>query len=99
MVTGCTQTNVVGTYGDFAKCLTENGAKMYGTEWCGYCKNQKEVFGSSFQFVDYVDCDKNKAECSATGITGYPTWVINGNSYPGMKPLDSLADISGCELV
>ena len=33
----------------FAKCLTENNATMYGTEWCSHCKAQKELFGKSFQ--------------------------------------------------
>jgi len=26
----------------FAKCLTENGAKMYGAYWCTHCENQKK---------------------------------------------------------
>ena len=34
-------------YDDFAKCLTENGATMYGTVWCGHCNNQKDMFGDS----------------------------------------------------
>jgi len=26
---------------NFAQCLTDSGAKMYGTEGCGYCNNKK----------------------------------------------------------
>ncbi len=85
----------VGEYDEFAKYLTEQGVKMYGTEWCPHCKNQKNLFGSSFQYIDYIDCDKNRNECSITGITGYPTWKINNQNYPGEQSLERLAQLSG----
>lgn len=83
---------------EFAQCLTDKGVKMYGTEWCQHCKNQKELFGDSFKFVDYVDCDGNKDECTAAGIRGYPTWIINGEQYAGEQKLSKLAELSECEL-
>lgn len=81
-----------------AKCLTEKGATMYGTEWCGHCKDQKAAFGESFEYVDYVDCDENKQICVEAGIKGYPTWIIDGESYPGRQELNKLATLTGCEL-
>ena len=83
-----------GQYDEFAKYLTEQGVKMYGTEWCPHCKNQKKLFGSSFQYIDYIDCDKNRNECSIAGITGYPTWKIGEQSYPGGQSLERLAQLS-----
>jgi glutaredoxin len=88
----------VGQYDEFAQCLTENGAKMYGTSWCSYCQKQKDLFGSSFKYVDFVDCDKNKQECLSAGVTGYPTWKINGENYPGLQSLDRLVQLSRCGL-
>ncbi len=82
----------------FAQCLTDKGLKMYGTEWCSHCKNQKEFFGDSFKSIDYTDCDINKETCLIEGITGYPTWKINGESYPGEQSLETLAKLAGCEL-
>lgn len=82
----------------FAKCLTSKGAKMYGADWCGHCKNQKEMFGDSFQYIDYVECTEETEACKAAGISGYPTWIINGMKYPGEKTLEELASLSGCEL-
>jgi len=93
---GCS--NKSGKYDDFAKCLTEKDVTMYGTEWCSHCKNQKALFGKSFKHVDYVDCDRNKQECRNNGIEGYPTWVINGEKYPGEMSLEYLGALSGCEL-
>lgn len=85
-------------YDEFAQCLTEKKVVMYGTGWCSYCQKQKDLFGSSFKYVDFRDCDKNKQECQSAEVTGYPTWKINGENYPGLQQLGRLAQISGCEL-
>ena len=87
-----------GEYDNFAKCLTEKGAVMYGTEWCGFCKKQKELFGNSFKEINFVDCDKDRGECLANGVTGYPTWIINGEKYSGFQSLERLSELSGCEI-
>ena len=84
------------TYDTLAKCLTTKGAIMYGTEWCGYCKNQKEAFGDSMQYITFVDCDQDKNKCGQAGVRGYPTWVINGQNYPGVQEMDRLASLAGC---
>ncbi|HIG94531.1 MAG: hypothetical protein QT05_C0049G0041 [archaeon GW2011_AR13] len=83
---------------EFAKCLNETGVKMYGTEWCSHCKEQKKLFGESFQFANYIDCDENKEICMTEGIQGYPTWKYEGKEYLGVQTLEFLSDLSGCEL-
>ena len=99
VVVGCSNSNnALGELDSFAQCLTENNVKMYGTEWCSHCKNQKAMFGTSFQYVDYIDCDKNKEVCEIAGITGYPTWEVEEKLYPGEQQLNNLATLSGCEL-
>lgn len=82
----------------FAKCLADNDATMYGAEWCGHCKNQKEMFGDSFKYVNYVECPENQQLCSEMDVTGYPTWIINGESKPGAKSLETLSELTGCSL-
>ena len=82
----------------FAQCLTDAGATMYGTDWCKYCQIQKERVGKSFEYVDYVNCDFNVKECNSAGVQGYPMWVVNGEVYSGVQPLEYLASLSGCEL-
>ena len=86
-----------GQYDSLAKCLADSGAVLYGTEWCGYCRNQKNAFGESFRLISYVDCDANSPTCQEAGIRGYPTWVIGGRNYPGMQELSRLAGLAGCE--
>ncbi|MBT7102524.1 hypothetical protein HN935_03365 [archaeon] len=87
-----------GEYDEFASCLGESGATMYGTEWCHVCRSQKDLFGDSFDFVNYVDCDRQRDVCLAALVGGYPTWVIGGESYPGFQSFEKLAELSGCEL-
>ena len=85
-----------------AKCLREKNVKMYGAYWCPHCNNQKKMFGNSFSYIRYVECDRSdkegRKECLEKGIEGYPTWGIDNNLYPGEKSFDELAELSGCEI-
>jgi hypothetical protein len=85
-------------YDSFAKCLSYNGAVMYGTGWCSHCDNQKKSFGKSFKFIDSVNCDYNKVKCDENNITGFPTWVINDEKYPGEQSFETLSELTGCAI-
>ncbi|MDP3916834.1 MAG: hypothetical protein Q8Q42_00935 [Nanoarchaeota archaeon] len=45
------------TIDKLAQCLTDNDVIMYGAFWCPHCTNTKKKFGSSFGYVNYVECD------------------------------------------
>ncbi len=83
---------------EFAKCLSEKGLVMYGTEWCSHCKDQKKLFRGNFKEINYVDCDLNEEICLREEIEGYPTWKLNGDTFSGTQSLERLSEISGCEL-
>ena len=88
-----------GQYDSFAQCLSQKGAIMYGTEWCPHCKAEKANFGSSFQYVNYVDCDASRGACDGAGITGYPTWTFSdGSRASGTQGLYKLSEKTGCTL-
>jgi protein-disulfide isomerase len=76
--------------------LPEKGYAMYGSEYCGACQYQKELFGKSFQYVDYVDCAYNENKCKQAQVEYYPTWVVDGNLIVGVQTLDKLSKISDC---
>ena len=42
---------------ELAQCLTENEVVMYGAFWCPHCLNTKKKFGTSFGYINYVECD------------------------------------------
>ncbi|MFH0936221.1 MAG: hypothetical protein V1815_00910 [Candidatus Woesearchaeota archaeon] len=81
---------------NLAKCLTNNGAKMYGAFWCPHCQEQKDSFGESFKYINYVECTEDQVQCDNANIEGYPTWIINGQKYPGVQSLDQLKKLGGC---
>lgn len=89
---------IPGSYDDFAKCLTEKNATMYGAEWCQSCKEQKMLFGKSFKYVNYVECPQNPGLCKEKGIERYPTWIINGAKYLGVRSIETLSSFTGCSL-
>ena len=83
-----------------AEHLTNEGAVMYNAYWCPHCHDQKEMFGKeATKKLNLVECAKdgfnNKRElCEAKGITGFPSWEINGSIESGVKSLEELARIS-----
>ncbi len=86
---------------NFAKCLSQKNVKMYGAYWCPHCKNQKELFGTSFKYIQYVECDlggKQNPECIKAGIEGYPTWIYNNEKKAGELSLKELSEWTGCKL-
>jgi hypothetical protein len=87
----------------FAQCLTAKQAKMYGLFWCTHCADQKEMFGSSFQYVTYVECgikgsQAEEPACKQAGITDFPTWEFGAERHKGVLALQALSQKSGCSL-
>lgn len=90
-----------------AQCLTEKGVKMYASFRCGVCAKTKEMFGSSFQYIQEIECHPQAPDtqwplCQQKGITGTPTWIIEPqgieqNRHTGFLSLDELRAFTGCE--
>jgi glutaredoxin len=87
-----------------ARHLAKIGAKEYVAYWCPHCHEQKLLFGKeAYQEIKdtvKVECapDGVKAQpelCKASKIEGFPTWIINGQSYSGVQNLEELAQVSG----
>jgi uncharacterized membrane protein len=83
-----------------AQHLQQKGAKAYMGWTCPHCYAQKQLFGKeALAALPRVECvpsgkDAQPQLCSAAGITGFPSWVINGQLYTGVKSLNRLADLS-----
>jgi glutaredoxin len=84
---------------NFAKCLASKNITMYGNYNCPHCLNEKKAFGSSFQYVLYVECTQKPNKCADAGIVGVPTWVfLDGKKLIGEQGLEKLSQESGCKL-
>ena len=87
---------------DFAQCLSEKGAVMYGAFWCAHCKSQKQDFGKAFSYVNYIECSSPDGRsqtrvCTSANITGYPTWEFaDGSREGGRVAMGKLAEKTGC---
>jgi len=92
-------------YDSFARCLASRNTKMYGLYWCPHCADQKQLFGSAFRYVPYVECAiKDKPgvlapACQAVGVKLFPSWQF-GNEPPkeGELSLQDLSAKTGCSL-
>jgi len=89
---------------DVAKCIGSSGAILYSTPWCDHCQAQKDVFGSAFQYIDYVECSVSQGTeqsltCQEAEIDGYPTWIFaDGSREYGNLSIEFLADKTACSL-
>lgn len=87
----------------FAQCLKASGAEFYGAFWCSHCKEQKDEFGTSAQYLPYVECsnaDNSQTQtCIDKKIESYPTWIFaDGTKQTGKLPLETLAEKTSCVL-
>ncbi len=93
-----------GEHDDFAQCVSDSGARMFGAYWCSHCENQKNLFGKSFDRIEYVECSlpNNAGQtqvCRDEQIISYPTWEFgNGERISGELSLSEIALRTGCEL-
>ena len=88
-------------YDSFAKCLSDAGAKFYGTYWCPHCKAQKELFQNSKE-LPYIECSTPNGQaqtpvCAVAGIQSYPTWIFaDGSELSGEQSFEALAEKTSC---
>lgn len=83
-----------------AKFMTDQGMVIYGSYQSPETKSQKDLFGESSQFLNYVECDAtgtsaNSDECISQNVNVYPTWIYNGTKYVGIQTLSDLARYVG----
>src|SRR3989344_3290157 len=87
-----------GIYDNFAKCLSEKNAVVYGNDFCQYTGRQLNMFGKAEKYLDYVKCANNKELCDSKQVKITPTWEINGKILEGIQSFEKLAEASGCSL-
>lgn len=83
----------------FAQCLSEKGWVMYGSDFCPFCKSQKEIFSDDAVNIKYVNCDFYADICKSRNINSYPVWAQNDKLFiKGVQSLQNLSELSGCEI-
>ncbi len=75
---------------------------MYGTFWCPHCAKTKKLFGSSFNYVNYVECDprgdnEQSILCISKNIDKYDTWEFADKTRIISEPtFEQLSQKTGC---
>ena len=83
-----------------AEHLRNTGVVKYSAYWCPHCYEQNQLFGkkAAAKLLDVecaIDGENSRAElCRKKGITGFPSWEINGTIESGIKTLEELAELS-----
>jgi len=79
------------------KCISSKAA-MYSQIGCSHCIEQKQILGNYANLFNITECNEgdNRQKCADMGIALTPTWIINGNKYPGLKSIAELKNITGC---
>ena len=96
-----------GNNDTLTQCMTEKGVVMYSSFRCGVCARTKAMLGSSFKYVNEIECHPQGPNaqtelCVAKNIEGTPTWAINdanGNEIKrntGFLSIEQLREFSGC---
>lgn len=76
-----------------AQCIGQNSV-IYIQFGCSHCKDQEEIFGEDYQYLNVVDCFFELEKCG--GITHTPTWVIDNKKYEGVQSIEKLKELTGC---
>jgi len=88
-------------YDDFAKALTNEGAIFYGAFWCSHCQSQKELFGSSKQYLPYVECSNPNNTptqiCVDKKIESFPSWTFKNGINLSSKENPAICEIDSVE--
>jgi glutaredoxin len=81
--------------------LANSDVTFYGAYWCPHCQKQKSLFGAAAAAkLPYVECAANAENsqrqlCKDKNIKMFPTWVVKGKFYPGIKDLKEIAAMTG----
>ena len=84
----------------FAQCLNEKGVKMYGSYICSACLATKKAFGSSFGYIEEIECHPRGPNpqtelCLKRDIKKTPTWILeeNGNEIKRLAGFQRFGDL------
>ena len=115
-ISGCVQQSTTPTTSEpssanldsFAQCLNEKGVKMYGSYICSACLATKKMFGSSFEYIEEIECHPKGPNpqtdlCLKKDIKKTPTWILEKDNqeigrFAGFQSLEDLSEFSGCPL-
>ncbi len=80
----------------FSQCLLDSGVRVFGLANESSTLLQVQTLGAFGSRV-LVDCSGNVAACQQLGVQQFPTSVYNNTGYPGVQPVQSFTQLTGCQ--
>ena len=87
--------------GDYDKetmlCIAKD-TKLIVSPTCGYCAQQKDLLKENLDnYEDYFEILTINPELSDQyNLKGVPTWIINEQTYSGLRTIEQLKELTGC---
>lgn len=79
----------------FVQCLFDNGVRVFGMSNESSSVLQTQILGA-FGSRIFVDCAGNLQACQQLGVQQFPTTVHNNSGYPGVQPVQTFTQLTGC---
>ena len=80
-------------------CIAEN-SKLIVSVTCGHCTDQKKILKDNLEdyenYFELLEILENPELWEQYNLIGVPTWVINEKTYPGVKSIKKLKELTGC---
>jgi len=80
---------------NLANCLNNKGVIFYTSNTCPDCDKQLEMFGETAKKIINVFTCISVEDCPNGGV---PAWKIGSQTHYGVKQLNELISISGCDV-
>jgi len=77
------------------KCIAENSTLVV-SETCGHCANQKQILGGYINYFNLIEVPEHPEILEQYNIKGVPAWIINNQTYLGIRTLKELKLLTNC---
>ena len=71
-------------------------AVLVESQTCSHCIAQKMILGNYVSNFTMIDIADHPEIFSQYNLIGTPTWIINNQTYPGVKQISELKQLTGC---
>jgi len=78
---------------ELMRCIAQN-SKIIVSPTCGACAYQKEILNDYLNLFEIINI--NQEIGNQYNLKGVPTWIINEQTYAGVRSVEQLKELTGC---
>ena len=76
-------------------CIAENSL-LISSDTCSHCATQIAMFGDYKDNLNILKVNEDPTLWDTYDLLGTPTWIINNQTYAGVRSIKELAELTGC---